>query len=198
MLTALDAIRERHSVRRFRPDPVPGEVVDLMLEAARLAPSGSNRQPWRFQLVTDQALKQKIFDEATFGARHILEAPLMIVCGSELLSYVKGNPVAPSTATLMTENDDWDSLKQFVADAHMNTAIAIEHMALTAAAVGVGTCWVQRIRPGQLARVLGWPRHLVVLCLLLAGYAAEPPTARPRLTLKEITIEGHGCTDPRE
>ena len=48
MLTVSEAIRERRSIRSFRSDPVPDEVIHQMLEAARLAPSGSNRQPWRF------------------------------------------------------------------------------------------------------------------------------------------------------
>ncbi len=189
MLTVMESIQKRRSIRQFKTEPVPQEAVDLMLEAARLAPSGSNRQPWRFQLITDRALREEIFREATFGAKHILEAPLMIVCGSELLSYVKGSRLAPANSVLAAESEDWDSLKQFIADAQMNTAIAIEHMALAAAAVGVGTCWVQRVRPGQLARILGWPRHIVVLCLLLAGYATEEPPARPRLPLEEIIIK---------
>ncbi len=184
----MEAIRTRRSVRHFKPDAVPAEIIDQMLEAARLAPSGSNRQPWRFQVVIEPELKERVFQDATFGAKHIQEAPVIIVCGSELLSYVKGNRLAPATSILAAENEDWESLKPFLADAQMNTAIAIEHMALVAAALGIGTCWVQRIKPGQMAKVLGWPRHVVALCLLLAGYPAEEPPSKPRLPLEEIVI----------
>ena len=191
MLTVMEAIRKRRSIRAFRSDPVPEEVIKLMLEAARLAPSGSNRQPWRFQLVTHQGLKERIFSEATFGAQHVLRAPLIIVCGSELLTYVKGHHLAPTGSEYFrAENEDWDSIKPFIPDAQMNTAIAIEHMALAATAAGVGTCWVQRIRPGQLAKVLGWPRHIIVLCLLLVGYPSEEPVTKPRLPIEEILIPG--------
>lgn len=188
MLSVMQAIEMRRSIREFRPDPVPREIVDTMLEAARLAPSGSNRQPWRFQIVTDLSLRERIFTEATFGSKHIIEAPLIIVCGSELLSYVKGNRLAPSSSVLAAEKDDWETIKSFLADAQMNTAIAIEHMVLAAAAQGVGTCWLQRIKPGQMAKLLGWPRHLVALCLLLVGYPVEGPPARPRLPLNEIIL----------
>jgi nitroreductase len=188
MMSLMEAIEKRRSVRNFKPDPVPEEVINLMLEAARLAPSGSNRQPWRFQVITDRALREKIFNEASFGAKHILEAPLMIVCGFELLTYVKGNRLAPQRSVLEAESDDFESLKQFIPDAQMNTAIAIEHMVLAATAAGVGTCWVQRIRPGQLARILGWPRHVVVLTLVVAGYAVEQPAARGRLPLQELLL----------
>ncbi|MFC2071652.1 nitroreductase family protein [Chloroflexota bacterium] len=189
MMTLMEAIEKRHSIRSFKPDPVPEEAISLMLEAARLAPSGHNRQPWRFQLITDHALREKIFNEATFGARHILEAPLMIICGSELLTYVKGHRlIPPGSEYFRAEDEDWESLKPFIPDAQMNTAIAIEHMALAATVVGIGTCWVQRIRPGQLAKILGWPRHTVVLTLLLAGYPFEEPAPRPRLPIEEIII----------
>ncbi|MFC1991845.1 nitroreductase family protein [Chloroflexota bacterium] len=190
MMTLMEAIEKRRSIRNFKPDPVPEEAVNLMLESARLAPSGSNRQPWRFQLITDLTLREKIFNEATFGAKHILEAPLMIVCGSELLTYVKGHKFAPAGSEyLRAENEDWESLKPFIPDAQMNTAIAIEHMVLAATAAGIGTCWVQRIKPGQLAKILEWPRHIVVLTLVLAGYPLEDPAPKPRLPLEEIVIQ---------
>jgi len=189
MLTVMDTIRQRRSVRSFKPDPVRQDVIDLMLEAARLAPSGSNRQPWRFQVVTDSALRQRIFDEATYGSKHILEAPLIIVCGCELLTYVRGNPLAPSNSALVAEGEDWPSLKPFIPDAAMNMAIAVEHMVLVATAEGVGTCWVQRIKPAQLARLLGWPPTVAVILLLLAGYAREEPMPKPRLPIDSILIK---------
>ena len=189
MMTLMETIEKRRSIRSFKPDPVPREAIDLMFEAARLAPSGSNRKPWRFQLITDRSLREKLFNEATFGAKHILEAPLMIVCGSELLCYVKGHKLTPDGADYFSaENEDWESLKPFLADAQMNTAIALTHMMLAATSAGIGTCWVQRIRPGQMAKILGWPRHTVVLTLLLAGYPTEEPAPRPRLPLEEIII----------
>jgi nitroreductase len=189
MLTVMEAIRNRRSIRSFKPDPVPREVVALMLEAARLAPSGSNRQPWRFQVITDSALKQRVFDEASYGTRHILEAPLIIVCGCELLTYVRGNPLAPANSALVAEGEDWASLKPFIADGEMNMAIAVEHMVLVATAESVGTCWVQRVKPAELARLLNWPRHVAVILLLLAGYAREEPLPKPRLPIDRILIE---------
>ncbi len=190
MLTVMEAIRKRRSVRSYKPDPVPNDAIDIILEAARLAPSGSNRQPWRFQTVTDKVLKQRIFDEASMGAKQILEAPLVIVCGCELLTYVKGNSLSPqSSAIVGAESEDWETLKTYMPDAQMNTAIAIEHMVLAATALGLGTCWVQRIKPGQLAKILEWPKHVAVLTLLLVGYATEEPAAKPRLPLDQIVLK---------
>ena len=193
MLTVMEAIRKRRSIRKFKPDPVPDEMIDQILEAGRLAPSASNRQPWRFQVIKDPALKERIFNEATFAQRHILEAPVVIVCGSELLTFVKGHKLAPPGSEYFGANsEDWEELRQFIPDANMNTAIAVEHMILTATALGLGSCWVQRIRYGQLAKVLGWPRHLVALAMIPIGYPDEEPPPRPRQAMEEIVLrEGH-------
>ena len=191
MLTLPEAISQRRSVRKFKPDDVPDEIVDQMLEAARQAPSASNRQPWRFQVIRDPALKQTLFDEATFGSKHILEAPVIIVCGSELLTFVKGHTMAPPGSEYFgAESEDWDELKNYIGEGHQNTFIAVEHMVLTATALGVGTCWVQRIKYGSVGRVLGWPRHVAVCTLLLVGYSDDSPSPQSRLSMAEIVMQG--------
>lgn len=190
MLTVMEAIQRRRSIRKFKPDPVPDELINLMLEAARLAPSGGNRQPWRFQIIKDPALKERIFNEATFGIKHMLEAPVVIVCGSELLTFVKGHKLAPPDSVYFgADSEDWEDIKQFIPDAHLYTGIAVEHMILAGTALGLGTCWAQRIKYGQLARILGWPRHIVVLTLLLVGYPNEDPPPRPRLPIEDIILK---------
>ncbi len=191
MLTLIEAISQRRSVRKFKPDDVADDIIDQMLEAARQAPSASNRQPWRFQVVRDPALKQTLFDEATFGSKHILEAPLIIVCGSELLTFVKGHKLAPPGSEYFgAESDDWDELKKFIPDGHQNTFIAVEHMVLMATALGVGTCWVQRIKYGSVGRILGWPRHVAVCTLLLVGYSDDNSEPQSRLPMEDIVIRG--------
>ncbi|MBI2329236.1 MAG: nitroreductase family protein [Chloroflexi bacterium] len=189
MLTVMETIQRRRSIRKFKPDPVPDELINQMLEAARLAPSGTNRQPWRFQIIRDPALIERICNEATFDQKHVLEAPVVIVCGSELLTFVKGHKLAPPDSEYFgTDSEDWENLKQFLPDAHLYTGIAVTHMVLAATALGLGTCWAQRIRYGQLARILGWPRHIAVLTLLLVGYPDEEPPPRPRLALEDIVL----------
>ena len=59
MLTVMEAIQKRRSIRKFKDTPVPDELIEQMLEAARLAPSGTNRQPWRFQIIKDKAIIKK-------------------------------------------------------------------------------------------------------------------------------------------
>jgi len=187
MLTVKEAIEKRRSVRKFKSKPIDRELIDDLLEAARLAPSASNRQQWRFQVIIDPDLKKQIFEEATFNQRQVQEAPAVIVCGSELLTFVKGHALAPRGSEYYgAESENWDDIKAFIPDAQMNTAIAIEHIVLMATALDLGTCWIQSIRFGQLAKILGWPRHVVAHAISAVGYPDEPPPSMPRLSLEEI------------
>lgn len=190
MLTVKEAIEKRRSIRKFKPTPVPDELLMQVLEAARLAPSGTNRQPWRFQIIREGPLKKKLIEEATFGSQALNTAPVMIVCGSEMLTFVKGHPLSPPGSDYYAAaSEDPEELKKFSADANMYTAIAITQMTLMATALGLGTCWVQRIRFGQMARLLGWPRHMAVVTTLAIGYPDEDPRPRPRLPIDAILVK---------
>jgi nitroreductase len=186
----MEAIQKRRSIRKFKPDPVPDELIDQILEAARLAPSGTNRQPWRFQVIREGELKKRLIEEAVMGNPHVAQAPVVIVCGSELLTFVKGHKLAPPDSDYFgADSAEWEDLQKFLPDAQMYTAIAIDHMTLAATGLGLGTCWVQMIRFGRAAKILGWPRHIVVLTLLLVGYADEEPEPRPRVSLEDIVLQ---------
>ena len=151
MLTVKECIEKRRSIRKFKPEPVPRDLMDELLEAARLAPSATNRQPWRFQVITDPDLKRRIFEEATFSQHQIQEAPVIVVCGSELLTFVKGHALAPPGSEYYgAESESWDDIKAFIPDAQMNTAIATEHMVLMATALGLGTCWAGQLKAALL------------------------------------------------
>ncbi len=191
MLTVAEAIQKRRSIRKFKPDPVPDELMEQILEAARIAPSGTNRQPWRFQVVKNGELKDRLITEAVIGEQpQIAQAPVVVVCGSELLTFVKGHKLSPPGSEYFgADSADPAELQKFLPDAHMYTAIAVEHMVLMATALGLGTCWVQRMRFGQAAKILGWPRHIAVLTLLLIGYADEDPAPRPRVPMEQIIIK---------
>ena len=190
MLTVKEAIEKRRSIRKFKSTPVPDELLGQILEAARLAPSGTNRQPWRFQIIKEGPLKKKLIEEATFGSEALNTAPVIIACGSEMLTFVKSSKLAPPGGQYFgAESDDPEELKRFTPDANMYTAIAVTHMTLMATALGLGSCWVQRIKYGQVARVLGWPRHMAVLTFLALGYPDEDPPPRPRVPLDTIVIK---------
>jgi len=161
----LALLKGRRSIRRYRPDPVPDDMVEQLLEAGRWAPSASNRQPWTFIVVRDEALRQEIAEHpVAFFIRwaHVAEAPLLIVlCGNAR------NPV----------------YRQFL---HEDVGLAGSQIMLQAHALGLGTCWVGGLDRKAIAGTLKLPAHLEVVGLLTVGFPAEAPDPRPRKPLAEI------------
>ena len=207
MLTAIEAIHQRRSIRSFQSTPVPDEAIQQMLEAARLAPSGSNRQPWRFIIVTDAAEKAKL-KQICLEQKFIEQAPLVFVCCADLTAYsqrerrkryqefaeygvidtLSGHFADPDyRASLLGEPEP--ELQTTVIPAVANTYIAIEHMVLTATARGLGTCWIGALgEDREIATLFGLPETTVVVAVLPVGYPTKIPPPRPRIPLSEILL----------
>ena len=142
-MEVFEAIRRRKSVRAYAPTPVPGEILERILEAARLAPSAENRQPWYFIVVTDPQKRKQIAKSGRF-AGFLKESPVVIVgCGDR-----KASP------------------KWHVVD----VTIAMQNMVLAATSEGLGTCWVGSFDEELVKRLLKIPEHLKVVALLAVGY----------------------------
>ena len=207
MLTVSEAIRQRRSIRSFRDDPVPEDMVNEILEAARLAPSASNRQPWRFIVVTDGEEKARLRD-ICLGQAFIEQAPVVFVCCADLTAYSKasrkkryqefidygimetltGRFADPVFRASFGDVPDSD-LETFLTSAVANTYIAIEHMVLTAAALGLGSCWVGALgSPGEIKALYDLPETTVVVAVLPVGYPTVIPPPRPRISLSEILL----------
>lgn len=202
-ISVMDAIRSRRSIRKFKQDAVPKELVDELLESARLAPSASNSQPWRFMVVTDSRQRQ-VLAELGGNQRQLKEAPLVIICCGDLNS-MKEDSLNRQRQALREEgvyddigvNLEWfknrspekTTLLQQISKVQANLFIAVEHMALRAASLGLGTCWTGAFDREKLQKVFQLPEHILPLILLPVGYPAQAPRERPRLSLEEITLE---------
>ena len=159
------AISTRKSVRGYRDKDVPEEVMTRLLEAARLAPSASNRQEWRFVMVRDPETRKRLVDAAD-GQRFVGQAPVVLACCAETDGYEMscGHQCYPIDVT-----------------------IAVDHITLCAAAEGLGTCWIGAFDEGQVREILSIPAQIRVVALLPVGYPQDPaPVAKKRLSLKEI------------
>jgi nitroreductase len=88
-LPTKDAIEKRRSIRKFKRDSVPDEHIMALIEAARLAPSASNTQPWRFKIVSDDEIKVKLA-EAAYHQSFVAQAPVVLVCCADLHGYFEG------------------------------------------------------------------------------------------------------------
>ena len=159
------AIRTRKSVRAFSEQDVPEEVLSLLLGAARLAPSASNRQEWRFVVVRDPARRAELAQAAN-NQRFVGQAPVILACCAETDGHLM--PCGQLSYPI-------------------DVAIAIDHITLCAVAEGLGTCWIGAFDEGRVRAILGIPSHIRVVGLLPIGYPVDPaPVPKRRLALEEI------------
>lgn len=205
MLSVKEAIEQRRSIRQFRDTPVPDEYITQLLEAARLAPSSANLQPWYFVVVKDQGKKNEL-SEICWGQRDIADAPVDIVCFADYNMYSRderakrrvesANPTAPRTPSRFDDPKFRDYLKSnplppgqdTLSSIVANTFIAIEHILLMAAGLGLGTCWIGGFTEyKKLNELFGLGENMVPVAVVPVGYAAgELPKARSRRPLSEI------------
>ncbi len=165
-MTVSEAIKQRFSVRNYQPRLPEQEKLARVLEAARLAPSASNRQEWRFIIVAESARRAQLM-EAARGQAFVAEAPIVIAC------CAKGDEHTMTCGQQCYPID---------------VAIAIEHMALQATAEGLGTCWIGAFHEDKVKHILNIPADIRVVELLTLGYPAKPQPPRNRLSIEEIIM----------
>jgi len=165
----------RRSIRAFQDRPVEREKLEQCLEAARLAPSACNAQPWKFVVADDPDLKHRLA-EACFHSvydmnRHAAAAPVLVAVVSERGSAFAwlGNQVQGTVFRLV------------------DIGIACEHFVLQAEELGLGTCWLGWFDAKAAAKLLGVPRGKRVEMLLSVGYPAQKPEPRPRRKREEMS-----------
>ena len=169
-------ILDRRSIRKYLDKKVSEEEMMAVLEAARLAPSGSNTQPWRFVVVTSPEIKEKIV-MADHNQKWMLDAPVFIVCVADISCRIR-----ESSSLVMDEINSCFELKQIIRD----TAIAIENLLLQATHMGLATCWTGWYEQDALKTTLNIPSDKFVVGVVTLGYAAENPAMRKRKELNEI------------
>lgn len=163
-MDVLEVIKKRRSVRAYADRPVTRDQIERLLEAARLAPSASNRQEWRFVVVTD-AKRRAALARAANHQKFVAQAPVVIAACAETEEHVMrcGQLSYP-----------------------IDVAIAVDHMTLQAVAEGLGTCWIGAFDAEQAKQILGIPEEIRVVELLTVGYPAGTPKPLSRLPAEKI------------
>ncbi|MDI6783913.1 MAG: nitroreductase family protein [bacterium] len=161
-----ETIKIRKSVRKYANKKIEKKVLDRILEAVRIAPSGCNAQPWKFIVVSDRELKQNLVP-ACRNQKFIAEADIVIVaCGNPELAYPRQGGY----------------MNAFPID----VAIAVEHLCLAAAVEGLGTCWIGAFDENEVKKVMKISDPWRVVALTPLGYPAETPPDRGRKPVSEI------------
>lgn len=174
-------IEERKSVRKYALKPVEKQKLDAILESARLAPSGHNKQPWHFIVVAD-AKKREEITQACKQQRWMISAPLFIVCIADIRARMQS-----AEAIYVDEESTSFELKRVIRD----TAIATSHILLEARHQGLDTCWVGWFDQKDVRPLLGIPDDKFVVGIVTLGYAEEQPVPRPRKRMEEILHYEH-------
>lgn len=165
-----DAIATRKSVRAYLDKPIEEEKLNAVLEAARLAPSASNRQEWRFVIVREKEARSQIA-MAAGQQMFIAQAPVIIVACAETDGHLMtcGEPCYP-----------------------IDVAIALDHLTLRAVELGLGTCWIGKFNADEVKKILGIPDEIKVVQLMPLGYPVEPDAVqKKRRAFAEIVKLDH-------
>lgn len=158
-MDAIEALKTRRSVRKYLEKPVPKEIIEDILDTARLAPSANNIQPWEFVVVTNAELRQKIAQITDYG-KFIAHAPVCIIVFCKDTKYYLEDGSA-----------------------------ATENILVAARAYGLGTCWVagdKKRYVDQIRELVGVPADYKLVSLVSLGYPAETPSPPAKRKLTEM------------
>ena len=158
-------LKSRRSIRRYKPDPVPDDLIEQILEAGRWAASASNRQPWSFIVIRDAAIRKAVAQHAAYFFirwAHVDEAPAIIALCGDAKSRI---------------------YRRFL---HEDIGIAGAQMMLQAAALGLGTCWIGGLDRKAIGDILKLPAHLEMVGLLTLGFPDEEPEPPARKPLAQL------------
>ena len=165
----MDLIRERYSVRAYKPEPVEEDQLEQILEAARQAPTAANRQP--FQLIVLHTAGRQDELRRIYNREWFSQAPLLIcACGVPRLSWVR------------------DDRRRYL---DVDVAIVMDHLILAATNLGLGTCWIAAFNAQAAREVLRLPDEIEPLIFTPLGYPADHPGAKERKQLADLVRYEH-------
>lgn len=171
----LELVKKRYSVRTYTSKPVPRDILLKCIEAARLAPSACNAQPWRYIIVDKKELVEKIGEEVCSGIysfnNFVKNAAALIVVVSDKEGFIRkvGSYIKGTNYYLI------------------DIGIACEHLVLQATELGLGTCWIGWFDEKKLKRILNIPRNKRVDVIISLGYYQKiPSTSQSRKALTEL------------
>ena len=164
-----EVIRQRYSTRAYKSTPVPDDVLERILEAARLAPTAANRQPW--QLIVIHTAGREAELARIYGNAWFTQAPIVIAACN-----------LPGQAWVRRDGKNY---------ADVDLAIAMDHLILAAANEGLGSCWIGAFDPAAAREILGLPEGVEPVVFTPLGYPADQRQPKRRRTLETLVRYEH-------
>lgn len=175
-MTFNQLIQARQSVRKYAPKPVEPEKILQCLEAARLAPSASNSQPWKFIVVDQEPVRTEVakatFSDIQLINKYTLQAPVMVVIVMEKAKLI-------TRLAMIVKKKEWPLL---------DIGITAEHFCLQATELGLGTCMIGWFEEDKIKKLLQIPSDKSIGLVISLGYAVEgyPQRTKIRKSLEEV------------
>lgn len=166
MMEVLEALRNRRTVTRFKPTPIPEGKLTAILNAAHLAPSSANGQPWKMIVVRDEGLKGRLM-AASHNQKAIAEAPVVVVGCANV-------------------NEAYAVLGMYMSSYPVDLGMAFSALIVAATAEGLATCWMPAFHEEKVKEILGIPSDIRVVGLIPVGYANETPPPDDTKHLSEV------------
>lgn len=164
-----ELIHRRHSVRAYRPDPIEDEKLQVVLNAARQAPTAKNLQPFQLIVIHTEGRQEEL--SRIYAREWFSQAPIVIcACG------------IPEQAWKHRSGQSY---------LYVDVAIAMDHLILEATNQGLGTCWVASFNIEAARQVLGLPAEVEPIIFTPLGYPADQPQPRERLPLSDLVRYEH-------
>jgi nitroreductase len=169
----LELAKRRYSVRSFQNKPVEKDDLLKVLEAASLAPSACNNQPLIVIVIQDLSARKKL--DAAYNRGWFLSAPVIIAaCCDNDKSWKR------------SDGRDYGEV---------DVAIAVDHMTLAAAELGLGTCWIGAFKDAEARKILNLPDHIDLIAFTPLGYPASERPVKARKKIDEFVYwESFGNT----
>ena len=170
-----DAIRNRRSVRKYQDKVVPEDILMELIEAARLAPSGNNTQPWKYKIISDTEEKELLKSNNIFKQDFVYTAPALILCCADPSKY-------PSKE-FDKKLDDQNMMRAF-----RDLGISSQNLVLRATELGLGTCYIGWMDKPKIKEIFNLPDKYIVPYVITVGYPAENPAERQKKNIDEILL----------
>ncbi len=159
-----EVIKKRYSVRAYQPKPVEEDKLQKVLEAAQLAPTAANRQPFRLIVIHTHGRESEL--KRIYGRDWFCQAPI-VICACAV------------TSEAWTRMDG----KNY---GYVDATIALDHLILAAADLGLGTCWVAAFNPAAAKEILRLPADMEPVAFTPLGYPADEPGSKKRKALSHL------------
>lgn len=200
-MSVAEAITQRRSIRAFTGKSIPDDLLHSLLEAARLAPSSLNSQPWRFKVLRNPAELSWLSGAPSMHQGFLAKAGVVFVCCVDTRAYLRDSetalagyaaagldPQMLADISAHIQRQKEAAPQELFLHAALNAALAIENIMLHAAEVGLGSCWVGMFDEAAIKAHLNLGPNLGIVCLLPVGHPAQEAGPARRKTLDDIVL----------